>query len=158
MNLPLQHERALTEQEFLTSFTPVHRKVSVACEKFLGKGAKDDDTACQECLKLIAPEVQKDLKKREEPFYSCDVVVKEECSDDNYWWEDDSEKNDTPENKLSSKRKRSQPQKDSETNARKKIKQDISDVKEELNSNNVEKKKFSRIFIEKVLFGIIYRQ
>ena len=89
----------------------------------------------------IAPEVQKDLKKREEPFYSCDVVVKEECSDDNYWWEDNSENHDAPDNNPLSKRKRGQTQKDSETNAKKKVKQNISDVKEEHNSNNVERKK-----------------
>ena len=89
----------------------------------------------------MATEVPKDLEKREEPFYSCDVVVKEECSDDNYWWEDDSENNDAPDNKPSSKRKRSQTKKDSETSARKKVKQDIRDVKEEHNSNNAERKK-----------------
>ena len=64
-------------QEFVTSQTPIPRKISKYCHELLGSDASDEAHACPECLKLSESEEQTEI----DAVTKCEVQIKSETED-----------------------------------------------------------------------------
>ena len=63
------------EQEFAISQTPIPRRISKYCHEVLSYDASDEETTCQECLKLG---VESEYQTPVDEGTSCEVVIKSE--------------------------------------------------------------------------------